>query len=352
MILTEEMIVAALRFRATKLWDRFNDGMIFAVRLPDGENGYCCVMGQKGEHFSLALYRGPEGFSTYLNTVHPENLTSIDLFERTTTFDFVSCDFENVSEGEITPEAKSLIKEVAKKNGLKIGRPKGWPTFVRINNGHNSIGLQNEKDCQDITVALKAGLAVADKTDNLDLPGLIGLGLNPHDLYAPIEGGKVIPLLVPTEDGSFRWEEIATPELVEDKYPDILYNDAATAERLKKMRHQGILQCRLIHLPAPVGSPENSYYATMLLVVNKLNGEAVPIMSRDENTDDETLGNIFASTLANSGVCPTTIEVCDDRTEAMLDDFCEKTGIKLAWHESLKTLDRVRAQLFFQIRGL
>ena len=40
----------AFAFKNTKLWEKLSDLDLFAVRLPGGEIGYCCVMGQMGDH--------------------------------------------------------------------------------------------------------------------------------------------------------------------------------------------------------------------------------------------------------------------------------------------------------------
>ena len=44
MILTDEMFEAAFRFRSICLWEKLTD------------TGYCSVMGNAGEHFSLGFY--------------------------------------------------------------------------------------------------------------------------------------------------------------------------------------------------------------------------------------------------------------------------------------------------------
>ena len=55
MILTDEMFEAAFRFRSICLWEKLTDSDVFAFRLSDGETGYCSVMGNAGEHFSLGF---------------------------------------------------------------------------------------------------------------------------------------------------------------------------------------------------------------------------------------------------------------------------------------------------------
>lgn len=62
MILTDEMLAVAFRYRSTNLWELLSDSDVFAFRLSDGETGYCSVMGFGGEHFALVFYRGKRAF--------------------------------------------------------------------------------------------------------------------------------------------------------------------------------------------------------------------------------------------------------------------------------------------------
>lgn len=38
------------------------EGIVFAVRLSNGQTVYCTIMGNGGEHYSLGIYIGEEGF--------------------------------------------------------------------------------------------------------------------------------------------------------------------------------------------------------------------------------------------------------------------------------------------------
>lgn len=58
---------AAIHFKQMAPWDWMWDTDIFGVKNPvDGEIGYCCVLGRKGEFFGLAVYLGTEGLEGYL----------------------------------------------------------------------------------------------------------------------------------------------------------------------------------------------------------------------------------------------------------------------------------------------
>ena len=52
----------AQQFKKTKLWKTIGDDDLFAVRLSDGETGYCCVRGETGNPVGLLLFVGDSGF--------------------------------------------------------------------------------------------------------------------------------------------------------------------------------------------------------------------------------------------------------------------------------------------------
>lgn len=127
MILVDDMLAVAFQYRDTELWKELTDSDVFAFRLSDGETGYCCVMGNAGEHLALGFYRGRKGFTTYLKTISLGNahLSEIEMFEMTTTLDCINCDFMQASDMDV--KTKKIIRNYADAHKLKIRRSKGWP---------------------------------------------------------------------------------------------------------------------------------------------------------------------------------------------------------------------------------
>jgi hypothetical protein len=57
---------AADELKALAPWEWMLDSDLFAVRDPEsGQIGYCCVMGNLGEHYALAVYLGADGLRGY-----------------------------------------------------------------------------------------------------------------------------------------------------------------------------------------------------------------------------------------------------------------------------------------------
>lgn len=348
---TEKLILAALKLRDAQLWNKLDDAMIFAVKLANGSKGYCCVMGNKGEHFALGLYRGDKGFSTYLKTLNMIDMNPLDQFETMQTFDCINCDFVAAADPELIKKHKDDVKKIAADNGMKIRRPNGWPCFLRFDNGATRIGLTEKEDISDMTLALEAAVAVASKVDSESQAKLAKLGLDPDSDYAPLGGGKEIPLLTPEDDGKFKWSKTKTPAFVPDEYEETIYSDLLTAAALQRKQHAGTLQARFIHIPASYGSRENSTFPQILILASKTNDSVLPVMVPEEIPPRQAFVTELGRLLMNSSSVPTTIEISDNSTQSLLADFCKKSGIKLKRVGQTSSLDKPIAYLFMQMRS-
>lgn len=327
----KELIIAALRFRRCALFETLNDSQIFAVTLPDGHIGYCCCMGNGGEHFALALYRGSEGFSTYLNSLKSGyDIDSLEMFERHMSFHAVNCDFENAADCLSGKEGRAFIKKVAAEAGIKMCRSKGWPDFHVMAGSNQYEGIPDETDSRDMTLALQAGCEVARRIEGLGSEQLADLGF--EDDYATDQGGKNIPLLSLQPDGTWSWNKAVTPPLTEKKFTTPVFDNPAQTFKIKALKHDGAFECRVVHSPMPVADGNIRYYPIELLAVLKPQGipPLMPPFIRERKGWETEIVDTLATGIINSGICPASIETDDERTFALLQDFCEKTGIRLS----------------------
>ena len=334
----EDLIAVALQFRIQKLWDELDDSMIFGVRLPDGETGYCCVMGNGGEHFALGLYKGITGFTTYLNSVN--RLPGTDPFEMFLTYDCLNCDYENASESNLTSAQKKLIRTVANERHIKMCRPNGYPEFIRYDRGFIRTEL-NEHEMSDLGIALKAGIEVASRVKGMTLAELGKLGFGEDGYYPSSVGGDHIPMLEMQKDGSFKWSVTVTPKVVNGSFPTPLFTNVLAGGRLKTMQRVGAFQCKVMHMQSPVKNKEGVFYPLLMVLVND-EGMMFPVMqkSEDPHAEDELI-NQLAFTLISMEVYPEEFLVDDRFSEAFMDDFCKKTEIKLKKIDYLPELEEV-----------
>lgn len=90
-----QLFELAFQFKREKLWDKLKDSDLFAVRLPDGEIGYCSVMGMAREHFALTVYPGNRGIQSFLRLANMDRDNPFDWAEIPASQECLMCSFEN-----------------------------------------------------------------------------------------------------------------------------------------------------------------------------------------------------------------------------------------------------------------
>ena len=325
MILSDDMLSAALRFRDTELWNTITETDLFAVNLSSGEIGYCCVMGTMGEHFALSLYVGRQGFSSYLRTIDSNNLSSYgELFEMSMTLDCTNCDF--MAAKDINVDAKKRIKEYAAAHGLKIRRPNGWPDFVRRRPYRPESGITEEQDAKNITEALLAAVEVANAIENGR-----ETGFKYREKYPSRRGGMVVPLLTPTADGKYEWGTTKLPPYAEqDADPAVLYHNDIMAFKVGNLPKKRNILARAVYMPFPVEQEgeETPVYPMMLILMDAEGMLLAPVQL--ENSEKGLLdgldefGNMMCDLFKSK---PATLTVDNIKTIGLLNDFCNKCGI-------------------------
>lgn len=345
MILTNEMLEAAFRFRDICLWDILTDGEVFAFRLSDGEIGYCSVMGNAGEHYSLGFYKGEKGFSAYLKTLKMGRQESFncEMYDTVMTFDCINCDF--VAASELNDAPKKRIRQYADGAGRKIRRQNGWPDFIRFQPYKAQYGITREEDARDITEALRAAIAVGEKLTfgNFEL-----LGFDIQRSYPEETGGKIVPYLIPNADGTYEWSTVKLPALVEDKYDVVKFESDIHARMVKALPASDVLQLRIIHVPTPIQSEgdEVPYFPAVLICIDADTEYLQPIFCREDfETNPMFMLVDLAETFHRTGNKPQEIQVEDARTETFLEDFCHRCGIVLTREQNLPVLNDAWASM-------
>src|SRR5262245_61780771 len=114
---------AAVAFRDLAPWEWMYDSDLFGVQNPaSGEIGYCCVMGNLGEHYALGVYLGSEGLAGYRKIesgeLYPPNATALLHYQRCLMASFEDREY-------LDRQDLSVIKAL----GLKFRGRSAWPLF-------------------------------------------------------------------------------------------------------------------------------------------------------------------------------------------------------------------------------
>ena len=347
---TEKMYDLAFQFKRTKLWKQILESELFAVRLSDGEIGYCCVMGIGGEHIALSLYVGAEGFRSYRELVFRETDMFTEGFSASdaeAAFRQVclQCSLEN--KDDIEDWQALEVREYAKAHGISLRGGHSFPSFSKHARYCIPWPIRGGEDERRICEALEAAVALAKLLEGREKADL---GIAP--VY---EDTKTLPLLVPGMLGYNVSRTDAPGEWIPSYEPPAGIDPERVAE-IRKLRKKGVYACELFRIPTMIGPDSGAEEApslpTLLLCVDTKSGFMVATRPvTDYNARPETLRDMFLDTLVNNKECPRALKVRDEEVRTLLEDFCMKAGILLSVDNELPALDAAREQILGALFG-
>lgn len=339
----------AFAYKKTKLWKKLWDNQLFAVRLSNGEIGYCSVMGRNGEHIALAAYVGESGWRSFCtcfdSTANMERMDRLHVTEILLSQDCVSCSFEN--KDELNPLEISEVRAYCAANGITLRGSHAWPNFTRCRPYYNPWFIQEETDLQWMAEALEAGLEVAKR---LETTRAVQLGLEEGAPY-----DREIPLLVKTADG-YDWQKLTLQPRQPVTYPKMgrLY-DLSLKRATTAKKRGSIWSCDVFLFPKTVLDEEEEeqddneidskvpYFPWMQIVVNEDEGLILDSTLCQEDEDyADVFPNKMLDLMAKLGK-PQKLLVKTERTAALYQDFAQKVGIRFEVVEYCDGLDDVLA---------
>lgn len=328
----------AFAYKKTKLWKKMLDSQLFAVPLPDGETGYCCVMGMQGEHIALAVYPGLAGLRSYtMIAMGPPSAGGIHTMEFALGQNCLMCSFENK---DMLQDAEAAgVRAYCAANGITLRGPHAWPRLVRYRPFHLPWVIQEDGD--GLAAGLEAALEVARRLESTPAERL-GLTCGP-----PFD--RDIPLLVKTKDG-YDWQTLTLPPRLEPVYPagGPLYDLLLKRASMKRER-AGVWACDVFLLPEPMGRGDGEEGAEMSaaapvfpwvqLVLDMDTGMILDTALCGEGEDyAEQFPNKLLELMGNHGR-PRRMLVETDRTESLYRDLAKRVGFPLERVETCDDLD-------------
>jgi hypothetical protein len=344
----ERLYDLALQFKNSKLWKQLSDTELFALELLNGETGYCCVMGELGEHIALALYIGRDGLDSYRNMFEAQDAPTTMLeCELMFSQDCVQCSFEN--KDELSPQEIGEATKYAKARGINFRGRKAFPQFQRFRPAHYPWRLTDQEDEQLLFEALSAALQVAEMLGKTNKHSLGFLDGPPYN--------RSIPFLK-RSSGGYTLSKTDLPARQEYVYPSPPVRDELLLARLKnKKKTKKTWACEVVMLPSPmseeeagedgmVEAPESAPFFPFMLLIADCMSETIisgEIVS-DYDRDAEKLVTALAQAMSEHGV-PSEIQVRDKRTELLLGTFAKQSGLKLVRRSSLPLLDDIEEDM-------
>ena len=350
---TEKLYGAALQFKKTKLWKQLNDTELFALKLSGGKTGYCCVMGELGEHVALSLYIGQEGLDSYRGVFEARQarnrLVQHEIFM---SQDCLQCSLE--SRDELSPFELEEAQGYAKTYDVVWGK-NGYPQFRKFLPSHYPWFVREKTDEKLLSEALSAAVEISERLKTTD-KRLLGFTDG-----APYN--RAVPFLTRSK-GAYQLSTVKLPPREEPHFPSPRVKDELLVARLKmKPKSDTSWACETVMLPnaasdeAPDDSglataPVNAPYFPYTLLILDLASEMIiqSALAADYSPDAGVLVTALARAMEEHGI-PSEIRVRDKRTERLLGAFARQLDIKIKRCDNLPLLDEIEEDLLARFSG-
>jgi hypothetical protein len=227
-----------------------SDADLFGVQDPStGEIGYCCIMGELGQVYALALYPGDEALQGYLR------LQSGDFDEEDSdALHFQTCLMASFE------DRKNITKadyDIIKKLGLKFRGRASWPMFRCFLPGYLPWYL-TQKEAKFLTLALQQALDVSQRAKE-----------DEHLLWPDEDEGRI---LVRAPGKGDTWEDSYRDiPFLEETEPVMGPVDEIRLRRIKKSatRIHHTWEIDSFYFPNPVDEGERPYFPKALIIVDQ-----------------------------------------------------------------------------------
>jgi hypothetical protein len=326
---------AANAFKELAPWEWMLDSDIFGVRNPEsGEIGYCCVMGNLGEHLALAIYRGAEGLRSLVRIqageYWPPDLGALFIQN------CLSASFED--RDLLSKQDRDLIKAL----GLRYRGRQAWPLFRDYTPGYVPWYLEGS-GARFLAVGLEQAMEVARRFRD-----------DPELLDPPADGQLLLRVL---ENGTWQdsWHipELFTAAPASPPEPRI---DELRLHRIaaKPLRRGGRWQSDCFRSSQGVQDKpgQRPYYPMVSLFVDEASGMILPTELFGPENWQDAYGNHLLNMIEQMELAPKEIAVQNPELRDLLTPLARTLGIKVSMSRQLPSLEEARHSLlmFFDSR--
>lgn len=340
---SDNLYKLAFKYRKKKLWKYLGDQDIFAIKLPDGETGYICIMGMEGDYIAAGIYIGKKGFNSYriiANTYGRDFDSQLLYQEYLVQQECLQCTFQDIV--DLSDEEAAEVMDYVDRNNISLRRVYAFPQFVKYKAGFCPWVIQTEQDWMYIEEMLKAAIAMAEIIDNSMLAK-----------FAEIYTSGKIPLLE-QEDGGYSISSIEVPEPLQEEYKVPAITNDINVARLKNMEKNGVWECEIAQYPVPVrNSPEEvPYFPMMFLAVESNTGFILPVAPSEyfDESPEKLLDKAVEAFLMQN-TCPKVIHARDKRSYCFLEELCKRIKTKILIKPELLSLNEAEEGLIEHVNG-
>jgi hypothetical protein len=321
---------AAMEFKEIEAWTWMYDSDVFGVQDPvSGEIGYCCIMGNLGEMFALALYLGSEGLESYMRIASEPPQDPSEAFEELMLQKCLMASFG--SRDELTKEDRQVIKRL----GLKFRGRTAWPLFRSYRPAYHPWYLTAD-EARFLTLALQQAREVCPRFRE-----------DPALFDPPNEELWFVRVSEETEEGLTWRDAWLEPALLEEEeLPDVPIDELRLA-RLKKaaqpMEAVWEMDFFLSSTPVQDKKGERPYYPYMTLTVDHRSGFVFGTDMASPETYLEEFPGWFLALAERLKKLPTELWVKREDAYDLLEPITSRLGIDLYIVDELESLEEARA---------
>jgi len=308
-------------------WEWMYESDIFAVQDPETDEYYfVSVMGNLGEHLSIAVYLGPGAIYRLMHFAQaaPEQANGEELLE----IPHLQASFED--RGELSSQQRAIIKDC----GLKYRGRMAWPMFRSYQAGFAPWLLDGEQ-VRILTLALEQLLNVVPRYDA-------------EEIDFPEEPGVFLVRM--QEDGEWTDQIQAIPPAPPESIDIEIPKEMANAVRNLR-RSRNVFEAELFLMPGSFGErgsrPQLAY---IFMVVDAasgaiLSGEPLHVESTFAEMLAQVPKQMISLCLKMKGV-PGEIHVHHERTEWLLSSLTTLMDCQIKRKRRLTGLDNARNAMF------
>jgi hypothetical protein len=322
---------ASADFKKVAAWEWMYDSDLFGVQNPaDGEIGFCCVMGNLGEHYALGVYLGSEGLASYLyiqsGAVEPPDMSVLFIQK---------CLMASYEDRELLEQPdRALIKEL----GLKFRGRNAWPLFRSYRPGYHPWFLSSA-EARYLTIALEQAIDVALRFKD-----------DPQLLIPPQEGQYLVRVPEQRADGLYWSDQWLAPAPIKPAEVPQPRADQLRIQRIKQTitTRKGAWETDYFRAPTPIQEHkgERPYYPYMSLWVDHTSGMILHTDVIPTADYQATFQQQFLDLIEQTGFIPKELYVKLPEAQALLESITKPLGIKLKTARALPMLDEAHNSLF------
>ena len=348
MMTREKLYDAAFRYKKAGIWKKLWDSEVFAIKLTCGEIGYISIMGKDGTYCALGLYIGEEGFQGYRAIANAGGYTGSPFRDHEMLLQQNCLQMALENKEYLMPEEVDEVREYAKKHNIRLTGKNAFPQLAKYEPNCHPWKVKTKEDQQALLEALEAAIKLADLLRTAKPKELGIISITPDT--------REVPLFEVNGEQLQRVGMAPLPGDKPDTYEYVVATNEIAMASVKKLKRRGIWESELVRMMKPVQNnpDETPYYPLLLLVVESESYYLlpIPVVMHAEKNPQEVL-QAFAESWKKQKIYPKEIRCRDERTYALLKDFCEKTNVKISiYHDELAALDDVEYHLFSEMSDL